>query len=69
MTPPRTLSDTEGAAEAGSEGDGGGHVERYLAECYVETGACFVPASGLRSLPASHTVPGPGAGIWGRPEP
>ena len=56
-----TDSDMEGlgAAEAGSKGDGGDHVERYLAECYVETDACFVPASGLRSLSASHTVPGP----------
>ena len=30
MTPPRTLSDTEGAAEAGSEGDGGDHIERFF---------------------------------------
>ena len=51
-----------GAAEAGSKGDGGDHVERYLAECYVEADARFVPASGFRSLPASHTVPGPGYG-------
>ena len=57
-----TDSDMEGAAEAGSEGDGGDHVERYLVECYVEAGACFVPASGFRSLPASHTVQGPGYG-------
>ncbi len=63
-------TDSEGAAEAGSEGDSdeGDHIGRYLAECYVETDACFVPASGLRSLPASHTVPGPGYGAGRSPE-
>ena len=37
-------------------------IKQRTAECYVEAGACFVPASGFRSLPASHTVQGPGYG-------
>ncbi len=66
MTPARTLTRREPQKLAGSEGDEGEHIERYLAECYVETDACFVPASGLRSLPASHKVPGPGYGPGAR---
>ena len=58
----------EGAAETGSEGDGGDHVELYLAEyqCYVETGLRQLRACRWPEKPAtrSHTVPlaGYGAG-------